>query len=227
MSWRGILLAMICSIVIGASQTAIAVPLASAAQTTYACGFDSTGYTAPGTMTPVDVGGVFTMTITGAAVTQSTATLSVDDGAPGGDRPAVCAYSSGIGTVQNGGPNTENASITYQPGNDNSSLCPANSVSLTVTPTNDGLSFIYMNADGFVGHGSCGIAGTPAPSVRTFDCKYTVKSEKGTGAGVTVINFNPALNTKADVRYPRAARSRNRGLPKSALSTTRAGYSFV
>jgi hypothetical protein len=60
------------------------------------CGVDSTGYTAPGTMTPVDVGGVFALTIAGDAVTQSTATLSIDDG---GDGPAVCAYSSGIGSV--------------------------------------------------------------------------------------------------------------------------------
>jgi hypothetical protein len=147
------------------------------------------GYTAPGTPTPVNVGGVFTITIAGNAVTNSDATLSVDGA--GALEPAVCTYSSGTGSVQNG----EDASITYQPGDDNSSSCPADSASLKLSQTSSGLTFIYSNADGFVDEGTCGIAGVP-PST-DFTCDYTVKNDAGTGTGVSTISFNPPLNQKA------------------------------
>jgi hypothetical protein len=191
MSRKAIFLATLCSSLICVAQSALAVPVASP-PITYACGFDSSGYTAPGTNTPVNVGGVFTMTIAGDAVTASDATLSVDNG---GEGPAVCTYSSGTGSVVSSGQNSQNASITYQPANDNSSLCPADSASLTLTPTSSGLSFTYMNADGFEGHGTCGIA--DAPSSPNFTCKYTVNNDKGPAAGATTITLKPPLNEKA------------------------------
>ncbi|HUA36152.1 MAG TPA: hypothetical protein VMA09_21265, partial [Candidatus Binataceae bacterium] len=48
--------------------------------------------------------------------------------------------------------------------NGNSSLCPSASAALTYSSSSNGLSFIYTNSDGFIGHGSCGIAGFPTGS---------------------------------------------------------------
>jgi hypothetical protein len=191
MNRNGICLTTLCAILIFTGVNAIA---ASSSQTRYACSLDSSGYTAPGTNMPVDVGGVFTMTIAGVRVVRSDATLSVSDGGQG---PAVCTYSSGTGSVQANAAdsNIQNASISYQPDNQNSSLCPSASASLSFSGSSDGLSFIYTNSDGFIGHGTCGIAGVPSGS--TYSCNYTVKNDKGTGAGLGNIKFDPALSLGA------------------------------
>ena len=134
------------------------------------------------------------MTIAGTKVVQSDATLSVSDGGQG---PAVCTYSSGSGSLQNysGDSNFHNASISYQADNQNSSLCPSASASLTLSGPGDGLSFVYTNSDGFIGHGTCGIAGPPSGS--SYACNYTVKNDKGTGAGLGTIKFVPSLHLGA------------------------------
>jgi hypothetical protein len=63
----------------------------------YSCGFDSTGYEAPGTDTDVAVGGVFTLTIgRSGTISQGDFTMSVDDGGAG---PAICKYQSGAGQI--------------------------------------------------------------------------------------------------------------------------------
>jgi hypothetical protein len=160
----------------------------------YSCGFDSpTGYVAPGTSESVHVGGVFTLTIDNhGAITQSDATLSVDDGGAG---PAVCSYASGAGSVGTA-PFTGNfgdATLTYQADNANSSLCPSGNASMTFGPVDNGLKFIYSNTSGFTGQGTCGVSAAPPGPM--FTCSYNVSGEAG-GTGLAFVNFSPRLNQK-------------------------------
>lgn len=165
--------------------------------TTYSCGFDSSGYTAPGTNQSVNVGGVFTLTINGGSVANSTATLSVDDG---GDGPAVCQYSSGNGSIEDGSPSPSFnlATLEYQAANDNSPLCPPGDASLAFMPVSNGLKFIYTNSAGFVGNGNCEVAGTPPPV--PYACSYTVKNSTGTAAGQSLIVINPPFSEQSAKR---------------------------
>jgi len=160
----------------------------------YACGFDSiSGYVASGTSQSVHVGGVFTLTIdNNGAITQSDATLSVDDG---GNGPAVCSYASGAGSVGTA-PFTGNfgdAALTYQADNANSSLCPSGNASITFGPVDNGLKFVYNNSSGFTGQGTCGVSAAPPSPM--FTCSYNISGEAG-GAGMAFVNFTPRLNQK-------------------------------
>jgi hypothetical protein len=158
----------------------------------YSCGFDSAGYTPTDSQESVNVSGIFSLAIIGSSVTQSAATLSVSDGGAG---TAVCTYASGNGSIAND-PSLagyDTATLTYEPSNTNSPLCPPGNATLTLTPVNDGINFAYTNAAGFIGNGTCGPAG--APIVSTFACRYMINNQKsvGSGAGETGVAIVPPL----------------------------------
>jgi hypothetical protein len=168
---------------------------------TFSCGFDAaSGYQAPGTNASVDVGGIFSITIgKDGSVSDSTATLSVDDGGAG---PAVCTYASGTGLVST--PpfvgSLGSSTLNLQADSANSPLCPPGDGSLSFSSTTDGLQFIYTNAAGFVGHGSCGLAAVPKAA--SFQCTYSAKNATlGNGSGSGTVFFAPKLTEPSLARF--------------------------
>src|SRR5260370_22204424 len=74
---------------------------------------------------------------------------------------------------------------------------------MTFNPVSGGLKLIYSNWAGFTGQGSWGLASPPTAS--SFNCTYTVKSEKGTVSGLGTVIFTPKLNQRAQLLNLRSA----------------------
>ena len=90
--------------------------------------------------------------------------------------------------------------MNLQADNGNSVLCPPGDGGLSFTSTTDGLQFIYTNAAGFVGHGSCGLEAVPKAA--SFQCTYTARNTtSGNGSGSGSVFFAPKLNEPALARF--------------------------
>jgi hypothetical protein len=164
----------------------------------YACSFDATGYTAPNTNQSVNVGGIFSLTVgpDGRSLSQSTATLSVNDGGAGS---AVCNYGNGSGNIGQEPSGIHDAPLNYQAAISNSAVCPPGNAILTLIPVQSGLSFIYVNESGFFGNGSCGLADPPL-SGSAFICRYMINDATGMGSGFGALVTIPPLDQPAIAR---------------------------